>query len=80
MFTRLIFRDQPLADVVADINQQFPTPIKFEDPALGAIRVSGVLQLDDQNAVIRRLALLAPIKALPSAQGVMLRRDEATAP
>ena len=77
---RLIFRDQPLADVVADINQQFPTQIKFEDPALGAIRVSGVLQLDDQNAVIRRLALLAPIKALPSAQGVMLRRDEATAP
>jgi transmembrane sensor len=76
---RLIFRDQPLADVVADLNQQFATPIVLEDPALGAIRVSGVLVLDDQAAVIRRLALLAPIKALPSQQGVLLRR-EATAP
>jgi transmembrane sensor len=77
---RLIFRDRPLADVVADLNQQFATPIVLEDPALGATLVSGVLVLDDQAAVIRRLALLAPIKALPSRQSVLLRRDEATTP
>jgi transmembrane sensor len=77
---RLIFRDEPLSAVVADINQQFSTPIRIEDPALGATRVSGVLVLDDQAAVIRRLALLAPIKALPSADGVILRRDEAPKP
>lgn len=77
---RLIFRDQPLADVVADLNQQFSNPIVLEDAALGATRVSGVLVLDDRAAVIRRLALLAPIKALPSRDGVLLRRDEATTP
>jgi transmembrane sensor len=75
---RLIYRDAPLADVVADLNQQFARPITLADPALGAIPVSGVLVLDDQTAVIRRLALLAPIQALPSKQGVLLRRDEAT--
>ena len=77
---RLIYRDQPLGDVIADLNQQFPRPIVLEDPALASTRVSGVLVLDDQAAVIRRLALLAPIKALPSARGVLLRGDTAAKP
>jgi transmembrane sensor len=66
--------------VVADLNQQFPRPILLEDPALAQIRVSGVLVLDSQDAVIRRLALLAPIRALPSAQGILLRSDPAAKP
>jgi transmembrane sensor len=74
---RLIYRDQPLGDVVADLNQQFRDPIVIEDPALARVRVSGVLVLDNQAAVIRRLALLAPIKALPSPRGVLLRGDPA---
>ena len=77
---RLIYRDQPLGDVIADLNQQFPRPIMLEDPALASTRVSGVLVLDDQAAVIRRLALLAPIKALPSERGVLLRSDLAAKP
>lgn len=77
---RLIYRDQPLGDVIADLNQQFAKPIVLQDSALADVRVSGVLVLDDQAAVIRRLALLAPIKALPSAQGVMLRSDPAAKP
>lgn len=77
---RLIYRDQPLADVVADLNQQFARPIVLDDPALARTRVSGVLVLDDEDAVIRRLSLLAPIKALPSARGVLLRGDPAAKP
>src|SRR5262249_44835113 len=69
---RLIYRDQPLSDVVADLNQQFATPIVIEDAALARTPVSGVLVLDDQAAVVRRLALLAPIKAVASPQGVLL--------
>jgi len=77
---RLIYRDQPLGDVIADLNAQFPAPIRLEDPALGDVRVSGVLVLDNQAAVIRRLALLAPIRALPSAGEILLRRDPAAKP
>jgi len=77
---RLIYRDQPLGDVVADLNEQFARPIRLADPALAQIRVSGVLVLDDQSAVIRRLALLAPIKALPSGQAIVLRSDPAAKP
>jgi len=77
---RLIYRDQPLGDVVADLNQQFARPILLEGAALAQTKVSGVLVLDDQEAVIRRLALLAPIKALPSADSIVLRSDPAAKP
>jgi len=77
---RLIYRDQPLGDVVADLNQQYARQIRLEDPTLAATRVSGVLVLDNQDAVIRRLALLAPLRALRSGDGVTLRRDEAARP
>ncbi|MDB5422915.1 MAG: transcriptional regulator [Phenylobacterium sp.] len=77
---RLIYRDQPLGDVVADLNQQYARQIRLEDPAMAATRFSGVLVLDNQDAVIRRLALLAPLRALRSGDGVTLRRDEAAKP
>ena len=77
---RLIYRDQPLGDVVADLNQQYARQISLDDPALAATRFSGVLVLDDQDAVIRRLALLAPLRALPSGLGVTLGRSDAVKP
>jgi transmembrane sensor len=77
---RLIFRDEALGDLVADLNQQFTGTITLADPALAQMRVSGVLVLDNEAAVIRRLALLAPVKALPSGNGVLLRSDPAAKP
>ena len=76
---RLVYRQQSLAEVVADLNQQWEIPIRIEDPTLGATPVSGVLILDNQDAVIRRLALLAPIRAVRSDAGLILRRDPASA-
>ena len=36
--------------VIADLNQQFATPIRIDDSALAATPISGVLILDDQDA------------------------------
>lgn len=74
---KLVYRQQPLSEVVADLNQQFPTPLRIEDPGLAATPISGVLILDDQAAVIRRLALLVPISAVRSGPDLVLRRDPA---
>lgn len=74
---RLVYRGAPLRQVVADLNQQFATPIRLSDPALAEAPISGVLVLDDQRSVIRRLALLVPVSALPSEAGIVLRRDPA---
>jgi len=75
---RLVYRGQPLSEVVADLNQQFSTPIRIEDATLAAMPISGVLVVDDQDAVIRRLALLVPVSAVRSGPGVVLRRDPAS--
>jgi len=75
---RLVYRQQPLSEVVADLNQQFATQIQVDDPTLAATPISGVLVLDNQDAVIRRLALLVPISAVRSGQGLVLRRDPAS--
>ena len=71
---RLAYRGQPLSEVIADLNQQFPIPIRIADPGLAATPISGVFVLDDQDAVIRRLALLVPLRAIRSDGELVLRR------
>lgn len=71
---RLVFRDQPLATVIAELNQQFRRPIRLADPTLGPHRVTGVLVLDDEQAVVRRLARLAPVTPVGSEDGFLLGR------
>jgi transmembrane sensor len=69
----VVYRDQPLSRVVADLNRQFPEQVRISDERLAQEKVSGVLVLDDQNQVLERLALMLPIKALRSDQGVVLQ-------
>jgi transmembrane sensor len=69
---RLVYRDQPLTAVVADLNRQFPEQIAIGDPALDKIRITGVIVLDNPQAVTSRLALLLPIKAISSDRGLLL--------
>jgi transmembrane sensor len=71
---KLVYRSQPLAQVVADLNAQFKTPIRIADPALAATPISGVLILDNEDAVVRRLALLVSAKPVVSDGSVTLQR------
>jgi transmembrane sensor len=77
---RLIYRDRPLAEVAADLNRQFSKPIQLADPATAALRFSGVLVLDDEDAVIRRLGVMAPIASTSSKNGILLSTDVAKRP
>jgi transmembrane sensor len=69
---KLVFHDQPLRDVVAELNLHLQRPVRLEDPALGERRVSGVLMLDDEAAALRRMALLARVTPIASPDGVVL--------
>ena len=73
---RLVYRGETLAQVAADLNAQFKKPIRVPDPKLAAEPISGVLILDDESAVVRRLALLVSAHAVPSDGGVILQRNE----
>jgi transmembrane sensor len=76
---RLIYRDRPLSEVVADLNAQFSQPVVFSDQRLADIKFSGVLVLDDEEKVVRRLTLLTPLFSSTSPTGIVLRAKEASA-
>ena len=71
---RLVYRAQPLAEVVADLNRQFVEQTQIADPTLASLPITGVIVLDNPRAVMTRLSLMMPIKAVPSDQGLILQR------
>ena len=70
---RLVYRDRPLVEVVAELNRQFDREIRLADATTGRQRVSGVLVLDNEKAVIERLSLLAPVSVSSADAGFVLR-------
>ena len=71
---RLVYRAEPLANVVADLNRQYVQQIEVSDPELGKTPVTGVIVLDGQASVIARLSLMLPVRSIPSEQGLLLLR------
>jgi transmembrane sensor len=71
---RLVYRGEPLAEVVADLNREFVEQIEVTDPALARMPVTGVIVLDDQASVATRLSLMLPIRSVPSERGLLLLR------
>jgi transmembrane sensor len=71
---RLVYRAQPLAEVVADLNRQFVEQTEIADPELGKLPITGVVVLDNPRAVVARLSLMLPIKAIPSDKALILLR------
>lgn len=71
---RLVYRGEPLAEVVADLNRQFVEQIEVTDPTLARLPVTGVIVLDDHASVATRLSLMLPVRSVPSEQGLLLLR------
>lgn len=67
---RLVFDAAPLAEVAAALNRYRRIPIELGDPAMGAIRISGVFLIDDEAAVLRAIERVAPVKFVPNAASV----------
>ena len=57
---QLIYRGQDLSSVAEDLSRRFATPIRVEGAA-ASLPFSGVLVLDDEDAVIRRLESFLPV-------------------
>jgi transmembrane sensor len=69
---RLVYRGQPLSEVVADLNRQFVEQTEIADPELARTPITGVIVLDNPRAVVSRLSLMLPMRAVPSEKGLML--------
>lgn len=59
---RMICDDRPLSEVVAYLNRRYPVQIRL-GPAAAGLRFSGVLELGEQDALVRRLAGYLSLRA-----------------
>jgi transmembrane sensor len=72
---QLVYRNEPLSEVAADLSRRFGVTIRPADRATGALRFTGVLVTDNEAAVLRRLEAFAAVKAeRVSSRTVVLRR------
>lgn len=74
---RLVYRDAPLGEIAADLQRRYARPMRLADAETAQIRFSGVLTLDDEAAVLRRLTAFAPVDARRTDDGAVIlqKRD-----
>ena len=70
---RLVYRGEPLANVVADLNRYTSKPVRIADGRAARLPFSGVLVTDDGLAAVRTLTLLAPVTSTSTPDGILLR-------
>lgn len=66
---RLVFRDTPLAQVVAELNRYLAEPLRIDDRGLAQLRVAGTLPIDEPESVLAVLPRIAPVIVLYPADG-----------
>ena len=70
---RLIYRDKPLSEITADLNRLFPKPMKLADTRAADLRLSGVLIVDEQDAMVTRLSQLLPVRTTKTKDSIVIR-------
>ena len=71
---QLVYTAAPLSEVAADLSRSLGRPVRVADAATGRIPFTGVLTLDDKDAVLRRLEAFAPVRAERRGADVVLSR------
>ncbi|AJO77040.1 MULTISPECIES: FecR family protein [Pseudomonas] len=65
----LAFRNRDLASLVDELNLYRRQPVLLADGALGSFKVSGNLDVQDPDALIKALPALIPVQTVPLADG-----------
>lgn len=68
---RLVFSDQPLADVVEEFNRYSPSRIELTDGALADLRVNGVFRSEDPQSFLDGLSEMYPVQLDTSTSGIV---------
>ena len=71
---RVVFDDITLSQVVSELNRYYPRPIVINDADVAALHFSGVLRIDEEDDVLRRLAAFLPITVQAEGDKVLLLR------
>jgi transmembrane sensor len=71
---RLIFENAPLSQVISDLNRHYLRKLVITDDATKELRFSGVLKLDDEATVVKRLEGLLPVAVQSQGDDLVLER------
>jgi transmembrane sensor len=66
---RLVFRDQTLDVVVHEFNRYRTHPLILDDPALAALRISGVFDLNDTESLVAYLGTYETVRVARASDG-----------
>lgn len=66
------YRDEPLGEVIADLNRYFVTPIVLENPSLEALPVTGEFDLTDQKTAVVALTTAFDLASRESAEQILI--------
>ena len=71
---RLAYDQEPLGEVVADLNRYVARPIRLADPSLATLPFSGVLNLEGEEMMLRKIAAALPVEAKAKPAEILLQR------
>jgi transmembrane sensor len=77
---RLAYDKAPLSQVVDDLNRYVARPIRIADPSLAGLLYTGVLNIEGEDMMLRKLAAVLPIQAKPSAAEILLQKPKPKPP
>jgi transmembrane sensor len=66
---RLVFREETLATLIAEVNRYHPHPIRIVDPEIAGLRISGTFAAYDLPSLIQYLERYRGVRSQPSAEG-----------
>ena len=72
----LVFRDEPVSQVLAELSRYTPVRLKMDDPGLGRLRVTAVFPLDDGSSIVERIDQLLPVSTMSAEAGVVTVHPE----
>ncbi|WP_298285183.1 FecR domain-containing protein [Novosphingobium sp.] len=72
---RLAFRDNTLREAIGEFNRYSTRVLVVDDPAVAALRISGVYRAGDSEAFARSLALLLPVTVSVDGDSIKISAD-----
>ncbi|MCY0854398.1 FecR family protein [Cupriavidus sp. D39] len=66
---KLLFKDQPLSLVAAEVSRYRRSPVRISDAGTGALRLSSVFRADDTDALLAALPQFLPVGVRTLADG-----------
>lgn len=77
---RLVFSEQSLRSVVADLNRYSQQPVLIGEPALASIRISGAVNVAQLDGWVDALGTLLDVRVIRDERGVSLMREGSQGP